>query len=591
MNDKKNSFNANRYDLSVLNVKGFCWSGPQYDDLQGQTCEFLRGLVDPLPAIEGQQIIDLFQNEFFTNPTSFDFNSLSEEQKAYISIINFTYIYLSTIATTCSRWFKATNKIFSGDLRDWRHPQGNNDNISVTIEEIDEEEAVDNDEEAVDENIEVVDDNDEESEDYILGEDRFRIDSMPGLYTRSLFWHSTTPPLRKVFDHLSQIKHSFHFFLELFYNTFGSISHLHFDYITYNSIFESVSQNDYKLFCAIIYNWDDSLVSHLSIMVELAYPTFYYLESQITEYDLTLERYKNELSVSHPQYTASPLTLIVSLYSIYIFRNILEKYLADFERIMPYVSFYFYKKNFVEIFFDWINSETEAISEFFRNHPDNIIPENKATDIPHDSKDKGIVNEGQGQQLKSDSSDENGNPPEEKPKRHLSVGHDVEAIKKLATKLVGGYTNKRGSIPPLVSSDDEKDITINKLIFLFTGNKDYSFDGPYNLTWNAEQVYLKLLIKLLHNLEELATGSHAVDENRADYISENYIKCRLTGGVWPKVAEAFENIKSGATIRNADYKKNYKDTEAPINKKRLRDMKVIADLWLKCKDDIDFYDD
>lgn len=94
MNDKKNSFNANRYDLSVLNVKGFCWSGPQYDDLQGQTCEFLRGLVDPLPAIEGQQIIDLFQNEFFTNPTSFDFNSLSEEQKAYISIINYTYIYI-----------------------------------------------------------------------------------------------------------------------------------------------------------------------------------------------------------------------------------------------------------------------------------------------------------------------------------------------------------------------------------------------------------------------------------------------------------------------------------------------------------------
>lgn len=177
---------------------------------------------------------------------------------------------------------------------------------------------------------------------------------------------------------------------------------------------------------------------------------------------------------------------------------------------------------------------------------------------------------------------------EEKPKRHLSVGHDVEAIKKLATKLVDGYTNKRGSIPPLVSSNDEKNITINKLIFLFTGNKDYSFDGPYNLTWNAEQVYLKLLIKLLHNLNVLATGSHAVDKNRADYISEEYIKCSLTGGIWPKVAEAFENIKSGATIRNANYKKNYKDTEAPINKKRMNDMKVIADLWLKCKDNIDF---
>ena len=594
MNDKEKNFNANGYDLSALNLKGICWSGTQYHNLREQTNQFLQGLVEPLPAIEGQQIVDLFRNEFFTNSNHFDFNSLSEEQKTYISIINFTYTYLSTIVTTCSRWFKATNKIFSGDLRDWRRPQGDNDNFSVTIEEIDDEEGIDNDEGVVDENIEVVDDDNEEYEDNILDEDHFRIDSIPGLYTRPLFWHSTTPPLRKIFDHLSQIKHSFHFFLELFYNTFGSISHLHFDYITYNSIFESVSQNDYKLFCAIIYNWDDSLISHLSIMVELAYPTFYFIESQITEYDLALESYKNELSASDPQYTASPLTFIVSHYYIYIFRNILEKYLDDFDRILPYASFSFYKKNFVEVFFDWINKETEAISEFFRNHPDNALPDKNVTEIPSDSKDtsynRGATNEEQGQQeqQESGSSDETGNPPEDKPKRHLSVGHDIEAIKKLATYLVKGFTNTRGSLPALVSSNDEKNITINKLIFLFTGNKDYSFDGQYNLTWNAERVYLKLLIKLLHNLNELATGSHAVDTNRADYISDEYIKCRLTGGVWPKVAEAFENIKSGATIRNADYKSSYKNTEAPINKKRLRDLKVIADLWLKCKNDIDF---
>ena len=123
---------------------------------------------------------------------------------------------------------------------------------------------------------------------------------------------------------------------------------------------------------------------------------------------------------------------------------------------------------------------------------------------------------------------------------------------------------------------------------MFTGNKDYSFDGKYNLTWNAERVYLKLLIKLLHNLNELATASNAVDKERSDYISDEYIKCNLSGGVWPKVAEAFENIKSAATIRNANYKKNYKDITAPINQKRQRDMKLIADMWLKCKDDIDF---
>ncbi len=588
MNDNENILNANRNDLSALNMNDICWNASHIEDLQDQIIPYLKGIVEAPSTKEGQDLFTFFRSELFINPNNFKFNTLCEEQKPYFGIIFYSFLFVHYLATTCAWWSKASYKMISGDS-DWR-PQDNDKKFSVKDVESDKKEK---DEEEVILDEEVNEQSEKSKSFYIIDpspeEGCFSINSLPEFNTRSLFWYSTTPPLRKVFDHLTHIKHSFHFLLEFFYNAFGSIKHLNFDYITYNSIFDSILKEDYKQFCAIIYDWDDTLVSQLSIMVELAYPTFYYIESHKTDYDSTLERFKNGLSAQDLQIITTPITLIISYYTIYLFSNILDKYLDDFDRVMPYMCFSGFKKGFVKIFFDWINSETEAISEFFRNHPDNALPDNNVTEISSDSTgtsyNDGTANE---KHQKLGSGDEAGNPPKEKPKRHLSVGHDVEAIKKLATYLVKGFTNERGSLPALVSSNDEKNITINKLIFLFTGNKDYSFDGPYNLTWNAEQVYLKLLIKLLHNLNELATGSHAVDEKRSDYISDKYIKCHLKGGVWPKVAEAFENIKSEANIRNADYKKNYKDTTAPINQKRLRDLKVIADLWLKCKNDIDF---
>lgn len=426
-----------------------------------------------------------------------------------------------------------------------------------------------------------------------------------------LKYSSSTPFLSRVFNHLIQIKHSFSLFLEIFYRIMSQMDLSIFDFKTYNSLNDSVVEEKYDLFRDIVYGWNNDIIPELTIILEHLYPIFLFLETNIQNKDQNIldnircfltEHISQKYSLNN-----SPIIIEASLTSYilitiinYLLFNILKKYLN------PGVSEclnYFWPKNkltgFHLDYIVWINENMNKQLYYFQNTTRiNLLGDLIDTDsqtiinneIEEDNENNNITqeksNHGPKQQQELGSGDETVVPLEKKLKRHLSVGHGVDTIKKLAKYLVNGFTNKRGSLPALVSSTDGN--AINQLIFLFTGNRDYSFDGPYNLTWNAEQVYLKLLIKLVHNLNELATGSHAVDEGRADYISNKYIKCRLKGGVWPKVAEAFENIKSEASIRNADYKKNYKDTKALINKKRLNDMKLIADLWLKCKYDIDF---
>lgn len=426
-------------------------------------------------------------------------------------------------------------------------------------------------------------------------------------------YSTSTPFLSRVFNHLVQIKQSFSLFLEIFYRIMSQMELSALDYKTYNSLNDSVVEEKYDQFKDIIYSWNIDIIPELAIILERLYPIFLFLETNTQNKEQNIldnircfftEKLSEKYSFIHsPKIIEASLTSYILITIInYLLFNILHKYLnPDVQECLHY----FWPKNKLTgshlDYIVWINENMNKQLYFFQNTArinllDDLI-DNDSQTLRDDEKEgnnrmiENQANQGQGEateQKVASPSDETGNPPEDKPKRHLSVGHSEETIKKLATYLVKGFSNSRGSLSALVSSLDEKDITINKLVFLFTGNKDYSFDGQYNLMWNAERVYLKLLIKLLHNLNELPTGSHAVDENRADYISKEYIKCRLTGGVWPKVAEAFDNIKSEATVRNADYKKNYKDIKAPINQKRLRDMKIIADLWLKCKDDIDF---
>ena len=538
----------------IFSLKKVQWKGPQYEGLKVEIQHYLSQMTEAPSELDVLDLFSSFQTILSLNSKDIEFNKLTEAQKLCISMIYASDLYIEHLSSSSSIIIAR---------------EGFNHKILFKDDPKDIEDA------------------------------KSRIQFY--LNFASTFRNGKPiSPLKKVFKNLTQTKYCSIFILEWFFCYLESKTQISFDYKSFNDVYESITEENYERFSDIVYNWNELVIHDLSVSIDILFPLLLFIESSMDATDAVLYNIRKEIfsGVSPEEaISISPITIIFLFIISYIFNKNVFSYLTHYQQdnsLLPFRAFI--SEDFMDIYNNWIEKEIEVMSNFFRKNSRFCTPMETLDDTDNTNQNaNNHADKGTGQtiaqQPESGSGDETGNPLEVKPKRHLSVGHDVEAIKKLATKLVGGYSNKRGSIQPLVSSDDEKDITINKLIFLFTGNKDYSFDGQYNLTWNAEQVYLKLLIKLLHNLNELATGSHAVDVGRADYISDKYIECRLTGGVWPKVAEAFENIKSGATIRNADYKKNYKDTEAPINKKRLRDMKVIADLWLKCKYDIDFYDE
>lgn len=535
----------------IFSLKKVQWKGPQYEGLKVELQHYLSQMTEVPSELEVLDLFSSFQTILSLDSKDIEFNKLTEAQKLCISMIYASDLYIDYLSST--QGFKTTWEGFYGRTLLKEDPKD--------VEEV-------------------------------KGKINFYLDIASTFRSEE-----PTPPLKKVFNNLTQTKDCSMFILEWFFSYLESKSQISFDYKTFNNVYESIAEENYERFCDIVYNWNKVVIHELSVSIDILFPLLLFIESNLDDADTILYNVRKEIfsGVSpEDEIIISPITIVFLFIISYIFDKNVFLYLTYYQQdhsLTPFRAFI--SKDFMDIYNNWIEKEIEVMSNFFRKNFRFCTPMGTLEDTDNTNKNaNNHAGKETGQTIEQlqelGSGDETGNPPEEKPKRHLSVGHDIEAIKKLATYLVEGFTNTRGSLPALVSSNDEKNITINKLIFLFTGNKDYSFDGKYNLTWNAERVYLKLLIKLLHNLNELATGSHAVVTNRADYISDEYIKCKLKGGVWPKVAEAFENIKSEATIRNADYRKNYKDTTAPINQKRLRDMKVIADLWLKCKNDIDF---
>ena len=556
-NDKRNSPNSilDNFIRKLTNYDK--WN---YTLLYEQTKQHIEGMNGIPPEIDVLVFFNFFKLEGVSHLHLINFNTLTEEQKTILSLL-----YISASYISCLRIIRESLHLLSPEADEKindKHTPSENTIKSILFDCF-------------------KDDRDETLD----------LDSLPKISSRKLYTSSPPPPLRLVFNHLTSIKSSFHFYLELFYHYYGSIEHIPFDRTTYDVLFESITTEDYERFRDFIYKCDDKVVNQMSIMVETVYPILHHLESQTTDFDKILYHIKKDMNTTddfRAFLVFSPIRVMINLLFIYVIRNIVEQYLTEIERKVHYMVFKQNTKGFVSFFFGWINNAIESISDFIQNNPDYNLLDSIVTEISDASKDnrndEGTASQVQQktQQQRAGSCGDNEGQPFETPKQHLSAGHDIETIKKLATYLVKGFTNPNGSLPALVSSTEGN--PINQLIFLFTGNQDYFFEGPYKLTWNAEQVYLNLLIKLLYNLNELATPSHAIDKTKDDYISQKFVICKFRG-VWGKVAAAFTNT-SEASLRNAKYT-NYKDTEALINKKRREDMKLIAAMWLKCKDDID----
>ena len=355
------------------------------------------------------------------------------------------------------------------------------------------------------------------------------------------------------------------------------------DLKTYNSLNEAIQNNDFEQFKKIVFEFDERILIALSRVINNYFNLLIVYEGTLTE-DInfldvraTKKFLSNIVTTSDGNFYAAVCKLlsIVYFYEDHVVR-ILNSDLSDaIDSIWEIVNL----KDFKNLYSNWC---IDQVQELMDNLDEQIYPfNNLLDDIMESRKDKKIQK-----------------------KSHISVNHDIRIIEKLVGYLVKGYDGASGHLKNLVSSKDGNEKT--QLLYLFTGNPAYNFDGPYKLEWNGEGPYLKLLIQLLHNKSKLKTPGQAIDPNQTDYISRTNIKTSFKG-VWGKVGEAFE--RSGDSLKGAVFadekkKKKKKEDETKtleeieldkqlkqqLKQQRINEMTLIAEMWLKCLNEIDFND-
>ena len=354
------------------------------------------------------------------------------------------------------------------------------------------------------------------------------------------------------------------------------------DLKTYNSLNEAIQNNDFEQFKKIVFEFDERILIALSRVINNYFNIFIVYEGMLTE-DInsldvraTKKFLSNIVTTSDGNFSAAvcKLLLIVYFYEDHVVR-ILNSDLSDaIDSIWEIVNL----KDFKNLYSNWC---IDQVQELMDNLDEQIYPfNNLLDDIMESRKDK------KNKKIQK--------------KSHISVNRDIRIIEKLVEYLVKGYDGTSGHLKNLVSSKDGNEKT--QLLYLFTGNPAYNFDGPYKLEWNGEGPYLKLLIQLLHNKIKLETPGQAIDPNRTDYISRTNIKTSFKG-VWDKVGEAFE--RSGGSLKGAVFadeknkkKKKQDETKTPeeielekqLKEQRIKEMTLIAEMWLKCLNGIDFND-
>lgn len=364
------------------------------------------------------------------------------------------------------------------------------------------------------------------------------------------------------------------------------------DYNTYNNLNESILNKDFDLFKKIASECDEKLLIALTRVINNYYNLFIVNEAIITEdmNSLDMEVIKKYLSnIATMSDDTGPEAFCRFLGTIYFYEyyymGSLDKDLSEaIDSLWEIVDL----KDFIKLLSDWCTLQAQELLDNLEDQPDPVIDLLKDLKRP-----KG-------------NNDEDDEEKNDKLKSHISVNHDISTIKKLASFLVNQYNGTSGTLKNLVSSKDGDGET--KLIYLFTGNSKYAFDGQYNLEWNGEGPYLKLLIQLLYNTKKIETPEQAIDESHTDYISRTNIKTSFKG-VWDKVGEAFgrsgDSLK-GAVFADEKNKKTKKQdkqdkTKTPeeielekqqkqIKQQRINDMTLIAEMWLECLNNKDYTD-
>lgn len=557
----------NNFDNPQL--KSILWSGPQYLELLEQVYHYLKTKIDEIDELDREfnptkilqtipvsTMFDYYQTERFAD-TNFIFFSLPEEQKSFITMILTTYDFVHQLVISFADIYSINEK--KNRRKSEQQPSG--------------------------EEYECINEIKTRCADY-LEEDskRLRLKLLRSLYSCSpaelecidLFdedgWikkvltiDPKAPSLRTVFDYLVQTKRLFTFMLGLFYQMLEPIKYFHFDYKIYNTLYDSITEENYNQFSKLIDSWNIEVTKELSILVDKTFPLVLYIESQAT--DSMLHSIRKDLTTIQiePKFESSLIRTLLVFLIDFVFINIMKNHIDDISRetLCSIFSIEFQAQHY-----EWINCEVEEIIDFFNSNLHNI-----QSNINEEKDDKRGTSS---DEKKTNQEEPNPESPEFSEQEHLDVPCSTKMIKKLAEGLVKGHENL--DFPSLVSSAVGDDDAINKLIFLFKGKANISVKEPYDLEWNKNYNLngLKLLVYLLHFTEEFENNDplNALDDNETskDGISE-LVKFKNTGRkrIFPIVEKAFNRGKK--SIQNA-----------PRPKSGNRDfLEKIVQFWFYCK--------
>lgn len=500
---------------------------------QDEIEKYLNSLANTPPVVEVSKLFNFFQSENCSLPHSIEFNTLSNEQKTLISMIYVTEKYITCLIINREIFIEESQITHYTSKNKYT---GNNNDLDIFSY-------------------------------FSTFEDEVRLTLFKSLgctllpnEPHKLAHRYSAPPLRIVFNFLTQVKYSFQFLLEWFWGIIGPLEHITFDYKEYKNLVNAVTEENYERFCIVVNDWNEKVVNQLSSLAELAYPILKYFESHTIEFEQILYSIKKDITTMPKDRVcrvSSPIRLMLFLLIIYIFRNNVDEYLLIEQRINYH--FFFLKKSetFVTNYFDWINNEIEAISEYFTK-----LLENSATVDPVNNRTN-VFSEPQIQVL---------------PEETLNIHIGRKMLEKLVKGLIEGHKDETlGYLTPLVSSKtgEDKESIKKKLICLFTGEgiNDESIKWPYNLKWEDKGNSLKLLVYLLHYEEMLFDPlKEAINENDVEGISDK-VRTDFTGKpVWKTVGTAL------------GYKKNSLRNKNKIPKRsNLSLMKKLAQFWSECK--------
>ena len=238
--------------LRNLSQKRIYYNASQFSLLREQVTDYVKTLEYIPPALTVSDLFDYF--DFFENTSITDFNTLTEDQKTFFSMIYLSSYYIKFLIALCDENDRTVRDFYVyPEILDYKHRSERNELNWTSFHKVQKLKEL--------------------SLHFLKGSNaRTRKKTYP-----------TIPPLKRVFENLTKAKLSYCLLFELFYKLVKNVKRINFDYKTYNMLYESITDDNYELFHVVVDSWDYGVVKELSILVEAISPALHFVESNVTK--------------------------------------------------------------------------------------------------------------------------------------------------------------------------------------------------------------------------------------------------------------------------------------------------------------------